>query len=1053
MARLIRIGGSFAIVLVAYWAYALVAVPLIEPSAHRRAAPDSEAFPASAAGRSKERWGRELRGLFPPGSWELENPTILEMDRVKLLMKGYERLESGKRVSIRPCTMIFTPDRAAETPEEHWRRSIVLEAPEGAILEFDRPFELRKIEFGQLEKGRLDGRIRIRSAGKSPGPEDDLEVIAHDVDLTEKRVSTDGDVDFRLGPNHGRGRKLRIHLYADPDREPDRHGPNIDGVESAEIVHLDYLRLHLEDPDALVPGLPRDGKPPGRSEAPKEAEDPAPAQALPIEVRCRGPFRFDPLGQVATFEDRVDVERVHPEGPVDQLNCEKLSIHFAQARKALPHEEERTADRREPPSPADRSRQFELQPRRITAEGAPVVVRAPSERIEARGEWLDYDFHTGWITLDGPDEVYLQQGTNEIRAPKLRYQLAEEGRLGRATAEGAGWLRAATDEKPDQQLTARWTKRLQLRPHEGQPVVSLYGDAQLKFGELGQMDATEIHFYVFERPPSDPKDRVEIRPDRLVALGKVSVDSPQVSGTVDQLGVWFEEKKQTDASAEHADASPDRRATPSDRAQDPREGPGGAPASEGSAAATDRDSAATDDDRHFKIDGRLLQARVLVPPDLGSSKSPRGAEAELAELIIEGGVDLTETRTARPDDLPVTVSGELVHVEEAGEPHRTVLIRGNPARFQGRGLTLSGTARDSCIELDGGTNELRVDEPGWTELPLDHDLEGRPLATPGRLQVQWKRRMVFDGARVRFEGAVVAAGRHQRGQSNLHTEVLDVHLARTIRFAEVKERPERVELRSIVCHGGALMENRSLDEEGRASFDRFEVPKPSIDRNRGSSLSVDRVTGEIRAGPGTVTTVRRASSDLLPALGGQRTTAAYRSRPDASDASDAAEDDEDDAPLRYLNVRYEGSLEGNLHQRQMTFLHDVRTAYAPVDSWGVTIDPNDFASLGPRGVLLSCRELTVTEMPLPTGEGRATEMVARGNVEVEGRTFSARAPRMTYDDVKQLLILEGNGWAHAELYHQKQVGAPWSEVEAGRVLYWISTGQAHLERARSLKTQ
>ena len=105
------------------------------------------------------------------------------MDRVKLLMKGYQRLDEGKRVEIRPCTMIFTPDQPTASPEEHWRRSIVLEAPEGAILEFDQPFELGRAKVGELEKGRLNGRIRIRSGGKSPGPEDDLEVIAHDVDL------------------------------------------------------------------------------------------------------------------------------------------------------------------------------------------------------------------------------------------------------------------------------------------------------------------------------------------------------------------------------------------------------------------------------------------------------------------------------------------------------------------------------------------------------------------------------------------------------------------------------------------------------------------------------------------------------------------------------------------------------------------------------------------------------------------------------------------------------------------------------------------------------
>ena len=126
-----------------------------------------------------------------------------------------------------------------------------------------------------------------------------------------------------------------------------------------------------------------------------------------------------------------------------------------------------------------------MRPRRIKASGTPVVVCAPSQGIEARGEQLEYDLETGQLELDVLDdsqEVFLKQGPNEIHARWLQYQLAEEGRLGRAAAKGPGWLRAESEEKPDQQLYARWGKLLHLRPHEGQPVISLYGDAELEFG-------------------------------------------------------------------------------------------------------------------------------------------------------------------------------------------------------------------------------------------------------------------------------------------------------------------------------------------------------------------------------------------------------------------------------------------------------------------------------------------------------------------------------------------------------------------------------------------
>ena len=55
------------------------------------------------------------------------------------------------------------------------------------------------------------------------------------------------------------------------------------------------------------------------------------------------------------------------------------------------------------------------------------------------------------------------------------------------------------------------------------------------------------------------------------------------------------------------------------------------------------------------------------------------------------------------------------------------------------------------INLHGSSNRLGIDGPGRMQLPLKKDLEGRPLAQPGTLEVRWKRRMEFDGrtARVR----------------------------------------------------------------------------------------------------------------------------------------------------------------------------------------------------------------------------------------------------------------------------------------------------------------
>ena len=142
MAHILRIGGSFAIVLVSYWAYALVAVPLIEPPADpHRSDSGSATGPGQWSQGTFQRWREELEGLFPPGSWELENPKILESDQVKLLLQDYRIIGDGRKVKIFPCTVIFTPDGATAPAEQRKRRAVILEAPQGALLQFDQPFD------------------------------------------------------------------------------------------------------------------------------------------------------------------------------------------------------------------------------------------------------------------------------------------------------------------------------------------------------------------------------------------------------------------------------------------------------------------------------------------------------------------------------------------------------------------------------------------------------------------------------------------------------------------------------------------------------------------------------------------------------------------------------------------------------------------------------------------------------------------------------------------------------------------------------------------------
>ena len=1054
MTRILSVGGSFAIVLAAYLAYATVAVPLIEPTVQWQDASGASSRDPESVRRDYARRRQTLVGLFPDGSWPLDNAKILASEKVKLVFQDYANLGGGK-VEIRPCAIIFTPDGPADTQAERNRRSIVLETPEGALLEFDEAFDLSRMTVGQLKTGLLKGQVTIRSAGKQPGPEDNLTVVTRDVEMTDSRIHTPHAVLFSLGPNHGCGEQMTIKLLTgDGESGSNRHGPDIAGIESFEIRRLKQLHLEFDDTEDLSAFGSEKGSEKGDSPilaartlesgegdspifaARKSGQSPG-SSKLAIEIGCRGPFRFDPIRQLITFEDQVDVLRLHPDGPSDQMNCELLSIYLARPRTAVDDLSKQPADDSTPKRPP----MMDLRPRRIEAVGNPVVVFAPSEEVQVRGKRMEYDFQSGRIVLDGSREVFLKQGDNEIHAPSLEYQPDDAAALGQVIASGPGWLRGRMDGRLEEPLEARWSEQLQVRTVDRQQVISLTGGAELGYGQLGKLTAGEIHFWLFESESSATAtgNQPRLRPDRMMAKQQVQLDSTQLSGAVEQLEVWFEQDESiqvpsgppTDPVAsgwglpqfsrgENGTVSlADRGVVPGQVVRLPVCYSGSLrtvrrPGSQETLVPVVGRPVETLPGQHFEIIGGLLRARMKI----------RSAGPELTELMIEDDVRLSETRNAQADKRPMVLSGQRIHLVDATKPHASVTVVGSPAHFEGRGLGLTG----SNINLNQGTNRLWIDGPGWMDLPLDRDFAGNPLPVPERLSINWQERMTFDGRTAVFEGSIVASSRHQR----LQTERFDVSLKKPIRFDEPpKGEPADAPIEEIRCGGGVFMENRSFDENGQSSHDKAQL----------ADLSIHLTSGQIdAAGPGWMTTVRRGSARSLFQPDDVRTNA----------------NQPDDSRLSYLNVRFQGSLEGNLHDKELTFRDRVQAIYGPVDSWETTLRADDPDLPGPGGALVNCDQLTVAEMPVPGSDSRNVELAAEGNVEVEGRTdegqtFFARATRMTYAEAKDLLILEGDGRTDAELYYQQHPGSPFHPFVANRIRYRPSTQERWADGFKSLE--
>jgi TolA-binding protein len=72
-------------------------------------------------------------------------------------------------------------------------------------------------------------------------------------------------------------------------------------------------------------------------------------------------------------------------------------------------------------------------------------------------------------------------------------------------------------------------------------------------------------------------------------------------------------------------------------------------------------------------------------------------------------------------------------------------------------------------------------------------------------------------------------------------------------------------------------------------------------------------------------------------------------------------------------------------------------------------------------------------------------------VTAENGTFLARAARITYNQAKEWLILEGNGYAPAELSFQEYVGAAPTTQAASKIFFWPETKRVEIDGGRPMQ--
>lgn len=1010
LARITRIVISFVLVLSAYGAYSLLAVPLIEPAAVRHDSAGSSAAQRRNAMGIVQDQRKELLYWFRQGDWELSSPKVLETAQGKLLWKEHTRLEDPHFVRMTPCSLVFMPQGDYASEEERCRQAIVLRSPRGAILQFDAPFDLKRGDVGKLVGAELIGDVVIRSDQRLPGPEDDLRIETRDVKLAENRVSTPHEIKFRHGVNQGEGKDLYIELATPAEKAARPESSQFGSMKRLELAR--DVRMRLQPGNANM--FPSGAAPPGagaEKPAPPESKDAQPQP--PVEVTCTGPFHFDLIRYVATFHDHVAVVRLNPDAPSDKLTCELLNLFF-EAAPATAEPQAEGANQAEKSSP-------KLRPTRMTARGNPVVLLSPSNGVEARGQRLEYDIKNQRGKLFDKQEAFLRQESRngqppqEIHAQELEFEsnpADPQGPPRMMQARGKGWLRGnpppgQTAGKAVEQLHARWTQSLSFMPDEDERWLAVRGKAHVELPGSGSLDAEEIHLWLNEVPapaaaPGQPP-RKKLVPARMLAKGNAWIDSAQLQGSVGEIRLWFQQPAPVAPAA-----APGPAAGPPAPAPPPEE-----PAERASSK------------QKFHVSGYVLQAKAILPGDAGGP-------TQITDVVLNGNVHCAETQTENPGEQPLVIEGDQLHMKQHEPENAIVTVTGQPACVDARGMRLEGGTRQrtGAIHLHRGTNRLWIDGIGYLSLPADQGLDGRPLPNSGgqRLEVTWTGRMDFDGQTAQFERDVLA----KRQASEIRTPLLKVDFTKKIRFGAggTNDRPE---VRQVFCGGGVDMQNLGYDERGHVV---------SIERMHARDLTYQYASGDVLAnGPdGWVTRVWYDKGDKKMALPGARSQKSKQ--PSAKSRGPG---------LSYLKVKFQRRMTGNQHRQITNFENMVRCVYGPVGNWQAELDPERPKLLGEEGFVLTCDRLEIAQAGTAVDDEAAFELTADGNAVAEGSQFLSRSRRLKYERTKDLLTLDGDGLAKAQLFRQERPGAPRSNLSARKIWFWPTTNDIKMDDFGSLE--
>lgn len=910
---------------------------------------------------------------------------------VHVFAHDYEVLKENPRlVRLHPCSIVHVQASPSGKPEQDEINTV---RGQEAFVEFDRPIDkLTDVSGAQAVGGWINGKVELKNNRRTDDAHDDVVVFTERLDFREdkNKIWTDGAIKVIESDSQitGVGVEIELTEVRKPGEKPRAEARRLRIYRDVSF----FLFVSGEENFLGAPAPPVGGPAPA---APKST---APT---PIRVTSRGPFTYDLEARQASFIESVRVLRQAPapkpgdNGPVDQLECDKLVLDFESKSAEELAKESKPVD---PKNPRIVGPAGDMRLKSATATGAQVLLLSESERLQATGTYLLFETRTRRSILRGEREAVALHDNAVIRARSLIIEQGDNNTVRNFVADGPnGSLETQRDEKSKDRgsLRIRWQGQLTMagKPGVDSQLVTINGGVELDADRLALKSERLKVWLVGIGDTSAGRNR-RVEPVKIEASGAVSAKG-------DNLAVVSESLLVDIVYLKSPLAAPGKTApTPVAKAEEKP-----APALKNAQVRSEPKKPEED-----QLDVRAKRVALVV--------ERQGEVARPIKAWAEGDVVVTQPTTHQTT--PLEIRGHTLDFNRAPEGD-IVTVGGAEHRFafiKSSEMTIAGK---NHVRLNEPKNRLDVAGPGYLIRPSQNDLTGKPTEKPQDLRVDWEKSMAFDGKFANFEGGVKA----QQGTAEIYCHTMEVAFDQRISFHELREgrgRDKRklAKIDSVDCDKDVIVYDSLKKGDAFVRNTTLRVPELHFDNNNHSTEA---------KGPGTILIMERNDAGA-PAIVGV----------------DAKQPASPEYPFTLTRISFQGVLQAKQDTRNIKLFENIRIVRSPAERPDAPLDEDRL-----KGDGMVVEALKHAIVGVVTGEDgkEYRDFQAEGNVRVQARDFWGLGDKLSYDQKKDLLVFTGSSDQKAKLYRQARPGEAATEYPARTIMFWRGQNRIVTDSAES----